>query len=126
MVLNQKEKKLLKRQEAVEIYIYCKDKIPKQFALARLYKEVGLIGINKIKYLSPYRIRGETKDEAVANELTLCKRFLDMDWRFQRTLEVNESYGVIKGLDADLSDEEIAKFKKCREPDVNQTAAKTG
>lgn len=118
VVLNQKEKKLLKRQEAIEVYIYCKDKIPKQFALARLFKEVGLTGINKIKYINPYKIRVEAKDEAVANQIMFCKRLLDMDWRFQRALEVNESYGVIKGVDADLNDEEIAKCIKCPEPAI--------
>lgn len=118
IVTSQKEKKRLKVQGEVDIYIFCKEKIHKQFALARLFKEEGIIGINKIKYLNPYKIRVTAKDEVVANNILFCKKFSDMDWRCHRAIDVNVSYGVIKGVDLDLDDQDILKCISCPEPSV--------
>ncbi|KAJ2937183.1 hypothetical protein O0L34_g19296 [Tuta absoluta] len=115
-VLSQREKKLIKIQEPVEIYIYCKEKMPKQFTLAKLFKEQGIVGVNKIKYLNPYKIRVEAKDEVVAGQIMLCRKFEELKWRFQRALEVDVSYGVIKGVDLDLTDDEIRMSISCPEP----------
>ncbi|KAI5638401.1 hypothetical protein NE865_09035 [Phthorimaea operculella] len=115
-VLSQREKKLFKMQESIEIYIYCKEKMPKQFALAKLFKEQGIVGVNKIKYLNPYKIRVEAKDEVLAGQIMLCRKFEDLNWRFQRALEVDVSYGVIKGVDLDLTDAEIHESISCPEP----------
>ncbi|KAJ2938114.1 hypothetical protein O0L34_g3688 [Tuta absoluta] len=117
-VLSSHEKKMLKIQVAVEIYIYCKEKMPKQFALAKLFKEQGIVGVNKIKYLSPYKIRVECRDEVVANQIMFCRKFTDLNWRFQRALEVDVSYGVIKGVDLDLESEQILACITCPAPAI--------
>ncbi|KAI5642143.1 hypothetical protein NE865_05835 [Phthorimaea operculella] len=117
-VLSSHEKKILKMQVAVEIYIYCKEKVPKQFALAKLFKEQGIVGVNKIKYLNPYKIRVEARDEVVANQIMFCKKFTDLNWKFQRALEVDVSYGVIKGVDIELEDEQILACITCPTPAI--------
>lgn len=116
LVMSRKEKKVLKMQKVQEIYIHSKNPMPKQFALARLFKEVGIYGINKVKYLNPYKIKVEANDEAVTKQIWSCKRFIEMDWRFQRADEVNASYGIIKEVDAELTDEEILRSITCPEP----------
>ncbi|CAG9790353.1 unnamed protein product [Diatraea saccharalis] len=48
-----KEKKN-KIQDSLQVYITGKEKLPKQFAMAKLFKNLGLEDINRIKYLNPY------------------------------------------------------------------------
>jgi hypothetical protein len=105
--LIQRKEKKVKEKDSLEIYISCKDKMPKQFLLAKLLKEEGIKDIIRVKYLNHYKIRIEISDEIYANKLETCKKFIDMGWRFYRAMEVTNSYGVIKNVDIDMTDKEI-------------------
>lgn len=112
-LVQSKEKKA--KENCIEIYISSKEKLPRQFALARLFKEKGIEDITKVKYLNNYRVRIDCKNELSATKLQTCKDFIDMDWRFSRPDFKSYSYGVIKDVDLDLTDEELKSCLTCPE-----------
>lgn len=104
-------RKVRRREERkiVEICITSKEIIPKQFALAKLFKNQGISNICRVKYINPYKIIIEVNDEQSAEILTSCEHLISLGWRFQRPLEVGLSYGVIKHIELGLSEEELLK-----------------
>lgn len=101
------------KEDCVEIYISSKEKLPRQFALARLFKEKGIKDITKVKYLNNYRVRIDCQNELSAIKLQTCKDLLDMDWRFSRPDFKSYSYGVIKDVDLELTDEQLKNCITC-------------
>ncbi|CAG9584999.1 unnamed protein product [Danaus chrysippus] len=115
-VNRRKDKKL--KNEIMEVYISCNEKLPKQFELARTFKSLNITDINKIKYISPYKIKIECENEKCLLSLVSCQELLEKGWKFQKAFEVNFSYGVIKNVDIDLSDDEIFNNIVCTEPAI--------
>lgn len=113
-VIKKKEKKH-KIGDIIEIYISSNVKMPKQFAIAKLFREEGILEVEKVRYINPYKIRVDVTTERTAEKLEKCKKFIDSGWRIQRAMEVNFSYGVIKDIDLELTEEEILKSIKCPE-----------
>lgn len=111
-----KTKKLKPTLDKIELYISSAEKLPKQFALAKLFRECGLTEIIRIKYVNPFKLRVDTKDEASADKILNCKCLTDKGWRIQKALEKNLTYGVIRDVDLDLSDEEILNSVECPKP----------
>ncbi|XP_045500762.1 uncharacterized protein LOC123698220 [Colias croceus] len=114
-VVGKKDKKL-KHHEKIEIYITSQEKIPKQFTIAKLLKENSITDIERIKYINPYKLRLEMMNELTADRLINCKAFLEMGWRIQRPMEKNFSYGVIRNVEIEMTDEEILNNIVCPEP----------
>lgn len=106
-------KKIKEQDNKLEVYVSHKEKIPKQFALAKLFKECKIENINKVKYINPYKIRLNFGDEVSLKGMLSCKRLIDLGWKFQRAMEINFSYGVIKNVDLDIPESEILKSIKC-------------
>lgn len=113
--VNKRKEKRPKPSE-IEIYIFSKEKLPKQFAFAKLLKTHDITGVVKIKYLNPYKIRIDLNDEATARKLESCNEFIEKGWKFQRAMEQTFSYGVIKDVDLDLKEDEILESITCPEP----------
>lgn len=116
------EKKL--KKEKIQIYISHKDKLPKQFSLAKLLKEHNIVEITFIKYITPYKIRIDFEYEQHARNLLSNQKLLDKGWNIQKATEVNSSYGVIRDVDLDLSDEDIVKSITCTESIVLSSAVR--
>lgn len=74
-----KEKKVKLVIDKLEIYVSHKEKIPKQFGLAKLLQENGIIGITCIKYLNPYKIRIELDCELNLEKLMKRETFDGVD-----------------------------------------------
>ncbi|KAJ8703854.1 hypothetical protein PYW07_013148 [Mythimna separata] len=106
LVQNKDSRKKFK-ESSIEIYISSKEKLPRQFALARLFKENGINDIMKVKYINSHRVRIDCKNEMSATKLVTCKDFIDKDWRFSRPDYKSYSYGVIKNVDLELTDDEL-------------------
>lgn len=106
-------KKVKDNNTKFQVYISHKEKLPKQFALAKLFKECNIVNINAVKYMSPYKIRLNFEDELSLKGLFSCKRLSELGWKLQRAMETNFSYGVIKNVDLDIPDEEIKKSINC-------------
>ncbi|XP_026499323.2 uncharacterized protein LOC113403103 [Vanessa tameamea] len=113
---NEKKYKSRSEKEYFEIYISSREKLPKQFALAKIFCNEGIINIEKIKYINPFKIRVDVDNEVMVHKIEQCKKFIDLGWRIQRAMEVNLSYGVIKNVDIELSEEEIVKSIICPNP----------
>lgn len=114
-VRGSKGKKIYKREE-IEIYISSQEKMPKQFALAKIFKEEGIKNIEKIRYINPYKIRVDMKNEDSVEVLEKSKKIIERGWRVQRAMEVNFSYGVIRDIEIDLTEDEMLKRIECTEP----------
>lgn len=113
--VKRKDKKL-KDTEKIEIYISSKEKLPKQFSLAKLFKDQNIKDISRVKFLSPYRVRVELISEISAEKLETCEFFIDKGWNIYRAMEKNLSYGVIRDVDLEMSEENILENVYCPEP----------
>ena len=103
-------------QDKYEIYISDKERLPKQFALARILKDNNIKNICQIKYLSPFKIRLQFERESDSRKLFECETLLEKGWRFQKATELSVCYGLIKDVDLDLPEDEILKYISCPAP----------
>ncbi|KAF9411756.1 hypothetical protein HW555_009547 [Spodoptera exigua] len=96
-------------EERTQVYVTCKEPLPKQFALARLFKTHNIASekIYKIKYVHRNKILVTFDNEIAAEEFIKCSVFSDMGWSCQKTSEVGVSYGLIRAMELDISDEEL-------------------
>ena len=104
------------REEKYEVYASSKERLPKQFALARILKENKIERIHQVKYLSPFKIRFEFECESAAQNLLMCEKLLEKGWRFQKAMQLSICYGLIKDVDLDFTDEEILSTISCPPP----------
>ncbi|CAG5056790.1 unnamed protein product [Parnassius apollo] len=91
---------------SIEICITSKEKFPKQFALAKLFKNQNLNTVRVKIIVELYR-------EKDADLLIQCDHLVELGWRFQRPFEVGLSYGVIKNIELDLSEKELLESISC-------------
>ncbi|XP_050359899.1 uncharacterized protein LOC126779823 [Nymphalis io] len=91
----------------IDICISSTNILPKQFALAKIFRDQGITDISRVKYINPYKIIVEVTNACSMEKLTSCEYLLGLVWRFQRPMEVALSYGVIKHIELNLSEEEL-------------------
>uniref|UniRef100_A0A2A4JAP1 CCHC-type domain-containing protein n=1 Tax=Heliothis virescens TaxID=7102 RepID=A0A2A4JAP1_HELVI len=106
----------VKEEIKYEVYISSKERLPKQFAMARILKENNISKVNQVKYLSPFKIRLLFECETAAQSLFTCEKLLEKGWRLQKAMELSVCYGLIKDVDLDLADDEILKSISCPAP----------
>lgn len=97
------------REEDVQVCVTCKSQLPKQFALAKLFKEKNINDVVRVKYVNPYKIIITFGKESSLDTFVTCQYFLELEWRIQKTWEVGMSYGIIKDIDLNLSNEELTE-----------------
>lgn len=90
-----------------EITVLCKDKMPKQFSLAKIFKQYNITGISKVKYINLYKVILSFESETQAEKFLLCDIINDLGWKCHRTAEVDISYGIVKGIDVETTIEEF-------------------
>ncbi|PZC83240.1 hypothetical protein B5X24_HaOG208331 [Helicoverpa armigera] len=97
------------REERTQVCVTCKEPLPKQFALARLFKTRNIPSgkIYKIKYVHKYKMLITFDNDMGAEEFIKCSVFTDMGWSCQKTSEVGVSYGLIRAMELDISDEDL-------------------
>lgn len=105
-VRNKKEKRMELRG-IIDICITSSEPLPKQFALAKIFKDQEITDISRVKYINPYKIILEVNGECSAEKLISCKHLLGLGWKIQRPMEVGLSYGVIKHIELNLSESEL-------------------
>lgn len=91
----------------IEVSITCTEKLPKQFGLAKMLKEENIKNVTKVKYINSYKALIHFSDEESAETILHSKKFMENGFKCQKTLEINQSFGVIRDIDLHLSDEEI-------------------
>lgn len=96
-----------------EVCITSMEMLPKQMALAKLLRDENIMGIIRIKYKSFNKvlIRFETNEDA--NTLLDCQNFKEMGFRCQKVNELSLSYGIVKGVDIELTDKQLLDIIKC-------------
>ncbi|CAH0724081.1 unnamed protein product, partial [Brenthis ino] len=108
-----KEKKAKPVYNKIEIYITSTEILPKQFAMAKLLKNNDIMDIDRLKYINPYKIRLDMNNEMCADKLENCEEFLRKGWRIYRAMEKDISYGLIRDVDLELSNDEILSRITC-------------
>lgn len=81
--------------------------LPKQMALARLLRSLNISTIINIKYKSPYKVFLQFEDKTQAGILLSWPKLDELEIRAQFTDQGNLSYGLIRGVDLEISEEEI-------------------
>lgn len=115
-VTRNSKKKASKQQEMssnslpIQICVTSKEKLPKQFALAKLLQQNEIGEVNKVKYVNPYKLLLTFESETSADFFLSCPAFHSLNWRRQKTWEVGLSNGIIRDIDLDLSKEELLKY----------------
>lgn len=112
-VIKSKEKRIKSKNVSIELYISCNEKMPKLFSLAKTLKSLSLFDIEKVKFVTPYKVRVEVKSEKSALALETSQELLNKGWRVSRAMEVTKSFGVIKNVDLDLDNDDILKRITC-------------
>ncbi|CAG5038765.1 unnamed protein product [Parnassius apollo] len=90
--------------QKVDVYINCFEKLPKQFALAKLLKTNNIKHISHVKYVNAYKVFVQFECAESADELMNCTPLKELGWRFQKPLEVAFSYGVIKDIELEMTE----------------------
>ncbi|KAI5638643.1 hypothetical protein NE865_08699 [Phthorimaea operculella] len=96
--------------EEIRLSVTCKEKLPKQFALAKLLKEQNIMGVLNIKFANPYKFFINFRSEECAEKFIDCEKFKNLNWKCQKTWEVGISYGIIRDIDIELKEEELEKL----------------
>lgn len=100
-------------EDKIEISITSIEKLPKQFGLAKLLKTENILDITSIKYINAFKVLIQFSIEESANKLIESKCLKEKGLRCQKTLEIRETYGVIKNIDLESSEEEILDGLSC-------------
>lgn len=97
----------------IEVSVTCTEKLPKQFGLAKMLKTENIMNVVKVKYVNAYKALIHFNVEESADMFLECKSFNENGFKCQRTLEINQSYGVMRDIDLDLSEDEILQELNC-------------
>lgn len=116
ITVGQGKEKILRESEKIEVYISSTEKLPKQFSLARIFKEQNISDIIRVKYLNPFKVRVDVISHISAQKIEECQYFKEKNWRIQKALERNFSYGIIRDVDLDLTNENIFEKIRCDSP----------
>lgn len=97
-------------EEQTEICVTSKNTLPKQFALAKLFKDHNITDITKVKYVNPYKIILQFNNKSSAEHFISLPEFSSkLGWRCLKSYEVGLSYGIIRNIDLGLTEDEIMK-----------------
>lgn len=114
--VKRKDKKSKEDKSSIQIYLSSKDKMPKQFALAKILNDNNITGITQVKYIGLYKVRLTFENEADAMNLEKCEAIITLGWRIQSAMEKYTTHGVIRDIELEISEEEILKNVTCPDP----------
>lgn len=95
-----------------EVTVSSVEKLPKQFALAKLLHTHQITNITRVKYVSPYKVLFYFEDDKSAERLITCEELQKLGWRCHKPLEVSVSYGIIRDVELDLNEKIILETIK--------------
>lgn len=97
----------LGHEELCEVTISGKENLPKQIGLAKILRETGIQGIIKVTYKSPYKVVLRFSNYEKSISLMECQGIRDRGWICRRSGDILYSYGLIRYIEMELSNEEI-------------------
>lgn len=95
-----------------EVCITSQENLPKPIAMAKLLSSENIKNILRIKYKSSYKALIQFQRREDAERLLNCQKLKDMGLRCQLTQEMTISYGIVKGIDLELKEDEIKNILK--------------
>ncbi|CAB3236856.1 unnamed protein product [Arctia plantaginis] len=95
-----------------EVCITSLELLPKPIAIAKLLRSNNIKDILRIKYKSSYKvlIQFQTKEDAI--KLVNCQEIKEKGLRCQSIQEQAICYGIVKGMDLELSEAELINILK--------------
>lgn len=100
-------------EDKIEISLTSTNKLPKQFGLAKLLKTENIQDITSIKYINAYKVLIQCNNEISADKIIESETLKEKGFRCQKTLEIRQTYGVIKDIDIECTEEEILESLSC-------------
>lgn len=98
--------------EKFDICITSAEKLPKQFSLAKFFDKEKIVGINYVKYINAFKVLVRFGNLTDAEKLMSNNNIKEKGWKVYKTWEVQSSYGVIRDIEPELSDEELIESIK--------------
>ncbi|XP_022832010.1 uncharacterized protein LOC111360340 [Spodoptera litura] len=98
---------------SIEVCVTSLENLPKQMAFARLLRCENIKNVTRIKYKSVNKVLIQFQEKEDATKLMECQKFKDMGWRCQLLNEMTLSYGVVKGVDLELKENDIMDILEC-------------
>lgn len=87
--------------------------LPKPIAMAKLLRSENMKDILGIKYKSANKVFIQFQRKEDALKLLHCQKLKDIGLRCQLREEMSMSYGIVKGIDLELNEEELMSILKC-------------
>lgn len=87
--------------------------LPKQIGLAKLLKAENINNVKYIKYKSPYKVHILFENREDADVLLTSNSFSSAGLRCYLTSEVGTTYGVVRNLEMETTEEEMMNAFKC-------------
>lgn len=99
--------------QGYEVCMISEQPLPKQFKMAKLFRELNIVDVQKIKYKSPYKafILFEKRDDA--EKMIKCTKLEELKYRCNMALELSCCYGIVKQIELDIEDKEIMESFSC-------------
>lgn len=101
--------------EKIAVYVTSKECLPKQFGMAKLLQSENICNISKIVHKNPYKVVIEFESRSDCDKLLKCSRFESLGYRCQLADEINLTYGLVRQVDLDITEEEAAKTLNCEQ-----------
>ncbi|CAG4982096.1 unnamed protein product [Parnassius apollo] len=95
-----------------EVCVTSFKELPKQMALAKLLRSENILNIETIKYKSPFKVLICFQSNNDAEKLISCKKFQALEYKCQKTFETTVSYGLIRGVDLEFTEQDILAILK--------------
>lgn len=83
------------------------DKLPTQFMLAKSFKEAGIQNVIQIKNINAYKVSIRFTNDESTEKLLCTKSFNENGFKCKKSLDISQSYGVIKVIDLGFTEKEI-------------------
>lgn len=90
-----------------EIILTSLNILPKQMALAKLLCSENIEGITNVKFKNPFKVSIRLNSKEQAERVITSQKLKDLDIRANFADESLVSYGIIRGVDLEMSEEEI-------------------
>nr|XP_034833642.1 uncharacterized protein LOC117990289 [Maniola hyperantus] len=100
-------------EDKFEICMTGSEQLPKQFKLAKLLQTAKIQHVTRIKYINSYKVLVQFDKEDSADDFINSTIFKEMGFNIYKTMEMTQSYGVIRDIDLDFTDEEILESLSC-------------
>lgn len=98
-----------------EVSVSSSTELPKPIAFAKLLREENIQNVSRLVRKSDFKVLVRFGSNEDAQTLVNNSKFVELGYKCQMTFggDVSLSYGIIRGVDLELSDEDVMKVLEC-------------